>query len=180
MPTMNADSTFVGETGAERFSRGTARQWAGWLLLAYLLCVSALVLSVRLTAPGLPEFADSLAVWSAETGILADLPFGHARALTNVAVFVPIGFLLTGLWGRREGRRGGTGTAPRSGVPDWAVFLLATALSAGVELTQLYLLTETSGTVRDLVCNSAGALAGVAVYRTIQVARRRARAGISS
>lgn len=188
MPTMNADSSLVGEATAGPSSRVTSRQWAGWLLLAYLLCVSALVLSVRLTAPGLPGFTDSLVAWSTETGVLAGLPFEHAGALMNVAVFMPIGFLLAGLWGRRGdrgrdrdgARRGGNGTDPRAGVPDRAVVLLATALSAGVELTQLYLLTEASGTVRDLVCNSAGALAGVVLYRTVQVARHRARAGIPS
>lgn len=180
MPTMNADSSLVGEATAKPFSRATSRQWAGWLLLAYLLGICTLVLSVRLTTPGLPGFTDSLVVWSTETGILAGMPFDHAGALTNVAVFVPIGFLLTGLWGRRGARRGSSGTDPRSGVPDWTVLLLATTLSAGVESTQLYLLTETSGTVRDLVCNSAGALAGVVLYRIVQVARQRARTGVSS
>jgi glycopeptide antibiotics resistance protein len=180
MPTMNAESALVGEATAEPFGRVTSRQWAGWLLLAYLLVVCALVLSVRLTAPGLPGFTDSLVAWSAETGILAGLPFDQAGALANVAVFVPIGFLLAGLWGRRGSRRAGTGAPPRSGMPDWMVFLVATAWSAGLELTQLYLLAEASGTVRDLVCNSAGALAGVVLHRVVQVARRRGRAGIPS
>jgi glycopeptide antibiotics resistance protein len=180
MPTMNAESARVGEPTAAPFGRARCRQWAGWLLLAYLLGVCALVLSVRLTSPGLPEFTDSLVAWSAETGILAGLPFDRIGAVANVVVFVPIGFLLTCLWGRCGSRGEGTGTAPRTGVPDWGVLLLATAWSAGVELTQLYLLAGTSGTVRDLVCNSAGALAGVVLYRGVQAARQRGRTDIPS
>lgn len=157
MPMMDVESPSLSEAGAGSGRRGPSRQWAGWLLLAYLLAVSTLVFSVRLTTPGLPQLADSLGVWSTEVGPLPGWSSGQAEALMNVAVFVPIGFLLAGLWGRRAG------------------ILVATALSAGVELTQLFLLTEPSGTLRDLACNAAGALAGVALHRLIRLARRRVR-----
>jgi hypothetical protein len=148
-------------------SHSTARRhWAGWLLVAYLVPLSALVLTVRLSGTGLPQLADALALLSNDLAVVPGLRFGHIEAAANVLAFVPLGFLLAALLGRRAG--------PTSGWPDWSIWLSVTALSAGIELIQLFLLTERSATWRDLVCNSAGALAGVLLFRIIQVARHRA------
>jgi glycopeptide antibiotics resistance protein len=114
---------------------------------------------------------DSLGLWSSETRVFGGLRFGYVEVLANIALFVPIGFLLAGFWGRRAG----SATLDHLGVPDWAVWLIAMALSAAVELTQMFLLTARSATVRDLACNSVGALAGVVTYRIVQGACQRAR-----
>lgn len=160
-------------------SHPTARRhWAGWLLVAYLVPLSALVLTVRLSGTGLPQLADALALLANDLAVVPGLRFGHIEAAANVLAFVPVGFLLAALLGRWAGasrqRRTGMAQRLRSGLPDWSIWLSVTALSAGIELIQLFLLTERSATWRDLVCNSAGALAGVLLFRIIQVARHRA------
>lgn len=146
------------------------RQWAGWLLVAYLVPVAVLVFSTRLGDQGIPQIADSLLHWLGDGGWFGIVRFGPLEAAANIALFVPIGFLLTGLMGRR--RSLAHGWTP--GLPDVVIWLLACTLSAAVELTQLYLLTERSGTLRDLLCNSAGALAGVLAFRLVHQARLRA------
>lgn len=146
------------------------RQWAGWLLVAYLVPVAVLVLSTRLGDQGIPQIVDSLLHWLGDGGGLGIVRFGPLEAAANIALFIPIGFLLTGLMGRRRSlTRGWT-----PGLPDAVVWLLACSLSAAVELTQLYLLTERSGTLRDLLCNATGALAGVVAFRFVHWARLRA------
>ncbi|MGW9550348.1 VanZ family protein [Citricoccus zhacaiensis] len=154
--------------------RSEHRRWAGWSLLAYLVPLSALVLSARLGDQGIPQAADALLQWFSETRWLSEIRFGHLEAAANVLLFVPIGFLFAGLWGRST--RTGTRALriPRSGLPDVVVWLLAVLLSAGIELAQMFLLAERSGTFRDLLCNATGALAGVLAFRLVQMARSRA------
>lgn len=151
--------------------RTGSRKQAGWLLVAYLAPVAVLVLSVRLSGTGIPQLADSVVALAGSSEILTGLRFGHVEALANLAVFVPIGFLLA----RLMGRYARPGTAPTAGLPDWAVWLLASAFSAMIELTQLFLLTERSATLRDLLFNSAGAAAGIAIHRVVQQLRRHTR-----
>ncbi|XKH55675.1 VanZ family protein [Citricoccus nitrophenolicus] len=150
--------------------RSEHRRWAGWGLLAYLVPLAALVLSARLGDQGIPQVADSLLRWLGETRWLSEIRFGHLEAAANVLLFVPIGFLFAGLWGRRTR----TPRTPRSGLPDVVVWLLAVLLSAGIELAQMFLLAERSGTLRDLLCNATGAFAGILAFRLVQMALSRA------
>lgn len=143
------------------------RKWAGWLLVVYLVPVAVLVLSARLGDQGIPQLVDSVLHSFGDGEWFGMVRFGHLEAAANIALFVPIGFLLTGLLGRRRPLAGGWS----SGLPDTVVWLLACSLSASVEITQLYLLTERSGTLRDLLCNSAGALTGVLAFRFVHQAR---------
>lgn len=146
------------------------RQWAGWLLVAYLVPVAVLVLSARLGDQGIPQVAEALLHWLGDGGWPGVVRYGHLEAAANIALFIPIGFLLNGLIGRRRSltRRWSPG------LPDVVVWLLACTVSAAVEVTQLYLLTERSGTLRDLLCNAAGALAGVLAFRLVHRTRLRA------
>lgn len=146
------------------------RRWAGWLLVAYLVPVAFLVFSARLGDQGVPQIADSLLHWLGDGGWFGMVRFGHLEAAANVALFIPLGFLLTGLLGRRRHLHHGWSR----GLPDALVWLLACTLSASVEVTQLYLLAGRSGTLRDLLCNAAGALAGVLAFRLVHWTRLRA------
>lgn len=142
-----------------------SRRWAGWLLAAYLIPLAALVLSIRLSGTGLHQLADSVVVWLGQVDSVPEVRFGHVEALANLLVFIPIGVLLAALGGRHSATL--SGSAPRW--PDWAVWLVAVGFSAAIELTQLFLLTERSATLRDLLFNSAGALTGVALHRVVRV-----------
>lgn len=143
------------------------RKWAAWLLVVYLVPVTVLVLSARLGDQGIPQLADFVLHSFGDGDWFGMVRYGHLEAAANIALFVPLGFLLAGLLGRRRPLAGEWS----SGLPDSVVWLLACALSALVEITQLYLLTERSGTLRDLLCNSAGALAGVLAFRFVHRAR---------
>lgn len=145
---------------------GRRRVLAGWLLAAYLLPLAVLVLAVRLDGIGIPQLAEALAAWVSSWPGMPEVRFGHIEAAANIAVFIPIGFLLTAMLRRRSpGHATGIRGTWRLGVPDVAVWLFCTLFSAAIELVQLFLLTERSATLRDLICNSAGALAGVVIFR---------------
>jgi hypothetical protein len=84
------------------------------------------------------------------------------EAAANVALFVPLGFLLC---------------RSLPAVHRWLVWLLCTAASAGIELYQ-YALPGRDATVRDLLTNSLGAAVGVALsWAWDGVLDRRARSG---
>jgi hypothetical protein len=68
-------------------------------------------------------------------------------------------------WGQGASRQGA----------GWLLVAYLVPLSAAIGLTQMFLLTERSATVRDLACISVGALAGVVTNRIIHVVRKRAR-----
>lgn len=172
-------SLSTSSTSMDVSTHTTARRlWAGLLLGAYLVPLSVLVLTVRLSGTGLTELADALVLLANDLAVVPGLRFGHVEAAANVLAFFPLGFLITALLERRPGapRQGRTRMARglKTGLPDWSIWLSVTAMSAGIELVQLFLLTERSATWRDLLCNSFGALAGVCLFRIIQVARHRA------
>ena len=76
------------------------------------------------------------------------LPFGAIERAANVALFVPVGFLLQA-------------ALPR--LPGVLTWLLCTAASLGVEVVQL-VLPDRQPTLRDVVLNSLGAALGVALH----------------
>lgn len=71
-----------------------------------------------------------------------------AEELGNVVMFVPLGVLVPMLWPRRW----------------WSALPAGFALSGGIELVQWALLDWRSPQLRDVVWNTTGAAAGVAVW----------------
>jgi len=83
-------------------------------------------------------------------------PTQHQRSLVdtalNVALFVPFGALVLGLW------------------PSWrwwAAVAAGAALSGTIELSQLWVFTWRSAQLSDLVTNTAGATLGWAIALTV-------------
>jgi VanZ family protein len=78
----------------------------------------------------------------------------------NVALFVPLAFLLCA-------------AAPR--LPRPAVWLFCVVGTAAVELTQYLFLPGRTGSLRDVLTNSTGALIGVVLHRLVAGRRGTAR-----
>lgn len=113
-------------------------------LAVYLLLLAPLA-SMNLGRIGIPSVNTALVAWLNESNILPGIRFGHVEAAANVAVFVPIGFLLALIVPRR-------------------LWLLAAAggtiLSACIETAQWLFLPGRQPSLRDVVTNSLGALIG--------------------
>jgi VanZ family protein len=81
--------------------------------------------------------------------------FAFRDGASNVVLYVPLGFAAALAFGRRW----------------WAGLLLGLALSAGVEIVQLYDADRTSS-LWDVVCNTAGTVFGVLAARLLPVAQK--------
>jgi glycopeptide antibiotics resistance protein len=86
--------------------------------------------------------------------------FGYdaLESSANVAMFVPVGFLVAMLLPRRRW---------------WMALLACPALSAGIEASQAAFLSERFATIADVMANSLGALLGIAVSCAIRAAVHR-------
>lgn len=105
---------------------------------------------------GLQEAAETITAALHAAGVMVDVRYGHVEAAANVLLFVPLGFLLTG--------------ATRSW---WIGAVGGFALSAGAESLQFALLSSRQGTLRDLVCNTLGAVIGASAASFLIAASRR-------
>lgn len=139
--------TGVGASG-RRVRRGAA-----WVLAAYVALVGAVLLS-----PVSPEqvVAATTALLRDDLG-LAMVRQGWVEFAANIALFVPVGLLVT-LVSRRV----------------WLGVVLALVLSAGAELVQ-ELLPGRMASPRDVLANTLGAAIG-AVIAAVAVRAARARA----
>ena len=89
------------------------------------------------------------------------LDYNTLEALSNVALYVPLGISLAVLLRR---------------LPWWADALIGISVTAGVELTQRLLLPDRFGTWADVLHNSLGVLIGVISSRSIAALRSHRRA----
>ncbi|MEO9325001.1 VanZ family protein [Nocardioides sp. C4-1] len=115
---------------------------AAALVAAYLFLVAHLTL----TDPSNGRWAFSLADRVAVRLSDGALTWTETEVLANIALFVPLGFLLTIA----------TGSA-------WVAVTLCALLSAGIEWMQLTLLPTRVPTLDDVVHNSLGGVVGAAV-----------------
>jgi glycopeptide antibiotics resistance protein len=100
--------------------------------------------------------------WTTKVDLVPLVDYEPVDAVTNVVVFLPLGVVLAVLVGR---------SAP------WRVVVVATAVSLGIELTQLLTAVTLGGghvaDVDDLLCNVLGACLGLGLVLALQDLRRR-------
>lgn len=127
-------------------------RWVMVALGAYVAAVVAMLL--------LPVGYSEMVRWIGDRtrAALGESPFGDGwiEACANVAVFVPLGGLLTLVLGNR-----------------WHGVALALVLSAGAELAQL-VIPSRQPSLRDIVANVLGAAVGAALAWLLTVRRERA------
>ncbi|WP_417374463.1 VanZ family protein [Glutamicibacter protophormiae] len=125
-----------------------------WALIA-LICYTAVAV-VLLLAPVSPELIVRAVVGVLHDGLgLAFVRTGHVDAALNVALFVPLGFLMTFVLR-----------------PGWLGILVSLALSVSAELAQTLLPARTAS-LRDILTNAVGA--GIGAVVALVVLRRHAR-----
>jgi glycopeptide antibiotics resistance protein len=138
-----------------------ARTWARWLLALTVGSILALTLLGSATGTGVPNLIPG---WTISQQLTEpDHPLGVFNVVGNVAVFVPLGWLLALVTRRRR------------------ILVAAIAgfgLSAVIEVLQSF--TGRISDVDDLILNGCGAVLGACVALLILAARaapQRARAG---
>lgn len=114
-----------------------------------LLAVTAVVVAIIVFMPGPPDEAAQLrlARWLDQLhgqGLPAWISFALVEFLSNVVMFLPLGFL-------------GYLAVPRR---TWVVMPTLMLLSAAIEITQTLALPRRDGTVQDVVANTLGAVLG--------------------
>jgi hypothetical protein len=119
-----------------------------WLLAAYALAVAAVVFTPSPVDRPLREDLDRIIQELHESGVPQFIGYGDIEFLSNVVMFVPIGFLLALVLPRRT----------------WALAIVAGPLLSGaIEATQLLVLPERYATLQDVVANGIGSLCGAIV-----------------
>lgn len=117
------------------------RRWPLWALAAY-----AALVGVILLAPGSPSDAvDTITAWLRDGLGLSLLRQGWVEFAGNIALFLPLGFLLSVVWRR-----------------PWVGVVVAVVVSIAAEVVQLALPARTAS-LRDVVANVAGAVIGATV-----------------
>lgn len=129
---------------------GRRRGWVFAGLGAYLAAALVVLLS-----PVSPEaIVAAVTAWLRDDAGLSSVRQGWVEFAANIALFAPLGALVTLAFRRR-----------------WAGVVVALVLSAGVELAQT-LLPGRVASPRDVVANVLGAALGAAVVLLLRAARR--------
>ncbi|MCU1437732.1 MAG: hypothetical protein JWP66_819 [Naasia sp.] len=129
------------------------------LLALYLAIVAAITLPPSPVDRPVRGQIDRVLEELHERGVPEYIGYSKVEFAANIAMFVPVGFLIA------------LGLAARFA---WLALLLGPVLSAALELAQKLLLPERYASVLDVLANSLGALVGfvIAVLLRLLVARR--------
>ena len=114
-------------------------------LVLYIAVVALATLTPNPIDRPYRHYIDKVLAELHERGLPAWFGYGDVEFLSNVAIFVPIGFLAALLVSRRAW---------------WVLMFLGPVLSGAIELAQLNLLPERYSDVRDVVANSIGTILG--------------------
>lgn len=131
-------------------------------LLALAACVYGAGIVANTVFPIYLGKPASTTSWTTKVDLVPLVGYEPVDAVTNVVVFLPLGVVLAVLVGR---------SAP------WRVVVVATAMSLGIELTQLLTAVTLGGghvaDVDDLLCNVLGACLGLGLVLALQDLCRR-------
>jgi glycopeptide antibiotics resistance protein len=132
------------------------RIWVRWALAAYLIVVALVVL----LPVSYSDIIDAIWMWIRTNRGITSFGAGWVEFTANIAMFLPLGFLLTLLFRH-----------------PWYGTLLALVLSIAVEVVQI-VIPDRVASVRDVVANALGAAIGTLLAWLLFLRRdhRRARA----
>lgn len=136
------------------------RIWVRWALAAYLIVVALVVL----LPVSYSDIIDAIWMWIRTDLGITSFGAGWVEFTANIAMFLPLGFLLTLLFRH-----------------PWYGTLLALALSVAVEVVQI-VIPDRVASVRDIVANALGAAIGALLAWLLFLRRdhRRARAAVGA
>ena len=122
------------------------------LLAVYTVVVLLITWLPAADAENVTGIVATLADVLVPLGVPFDVGYTVLEFVANIALFAPLGVLLSLAWSR---------------LPWWAVTLVGAALSCVIELVQIALPTRFS-TVSDVVANTLGTLIGVLLVRVLR------------
>jgi hypothetical protein len=138
---------------------GMPRRIVWVLLAAYLIGLALIAYWPTPVDRGVDGDLFGLIHWLDRHGVTV-VTYDRVESAANVALFVPFGLLLAGLF--RRGRR-------------WIAFLVCVAGSVAIETGQALFLPARYASVADVLANAAGAAIGVlAVVAVSRIRRARA------
>jgi glycopeptide antibiotics resistance protein len=120
----------------------------------YLLAVAAITLDPLPPDPHRNGLLEALLLVFARTPLLAWVTYDVVEFTANILLFVPMGLLLTLLFGRERW---------------WLALALGVAATFTIEFVQLFLPARVSDT-RDLLANTLGTIVGIAVALLVTAA----------
>ena len=123
---------------------------ATWALVSYLMLVGAVGLWATAVDVPLKDVVHEVLDWLHSNGFTM-VRYGHLEAVANLALFLPLGFLLA------------LAIRPRSW---WWVLLIGLLVSASIETAHLAMTSRTPQ-LRDVLFNTAGAFFGAALCRAV-------------
>ncbi len=118
------------------------------LSIAYLAAVGWLTLTARPYGDDIGGVIDRLLEWLSRRALTEWVTFPWLEFFANIAMFVPLGVFVVLWFGVRRW---------------WLAPLIGFAVSAAIELCQLWLLPSRYPDARDLLANTTGAVLGAAV-----------------
>jgi glycopeptide antibiotics resistance protein len=121
-----------------------------------LVCVVVVLFATLWPTPldrGYSESIERVLAVLHRNGIPEWFGYNKLEFSANIAMFVPLGFLLTLLLPQRVW---------------WLALVICPALSVGIETIQLQVLTERFATISDVVANSTGGIVGSIVAVAIR------------
>lgn len=123
------------------------------LLLVYVGVVLAMTMSATPLDSGYESSIDKVLSVLHRNGVPEWFGYSKLEFTANIAMFVPLGFLV--------------GLALPQRVA-WLGLLLLPAFSGGIELTQAYMLSQRFATIEDVIANSAGGWIGLLIAFAIR------------
>ncbi|MCU1423992.1 MAG: hypothetical protein JWM51_283 [Microbacteriaceae bacterium] len=128
-----------------------------WLLGAYILIVGLVTLSPSPIDGGLESSIDKVLAVLHRHGVPEWFGYNALESTANIAMFVPLAFLVSLLMPFRLW---------------WLAFIIGPALSVAIELTQHSLLSARFATFADVVANSTGAVIGTLLAQGLRTVIR--------
>lgn len=120
--------------------------FAATLLLAYAVIVLVMTMWPTPITKGREAAVDKVITVVHRSDMFEWFGYSAFEFLANVALFIPLGFLVGLAFARRF---------------IWVGLLLLPAFSAGIEVTQRLLISDRYGTMQDIVANSIGGWIGL-------------------
>lgn len=127
---------------------GARVAFAGTLLLLYGAMVLVLTMWPTPITEGREAAVDKVIAVAHRSDVFDWFGYSAFEFLANVAMFVPLGFLAGLALPRRLA---------------WTGLLLLPAFAAGIEATQMLLISDRHGTVQDVVANGIGGWIGLLI-----------------
>jgi glycopeptide antibiotics resistance protein len=135
---------------------GSHRAFYGGILALYAVLVGLITLRPLPSSSSAPSWVPLVQIWRVLTSPEGSTYVDVGALAGNIALFVPLGWLLPMIWTQLSPGR---------------VVAIGAACSIGIELSQLLMIEGRSPTTDDVLLNTLGTLIGVIMFFAPRAAR---------